>query len=254
MKPSSQLILLFTLILIRFPANGASPDESFRQGNQAYTEGAYQQAIDHYETILDSGVASASLYYNLGNAYFQLEMKGMARLNYERARRLNPGNDAILHNINLLKESIPGEDHILPKPRVLEWRDYFTGLQRPDAWAWTAIILVLVLAVSLAAVYMTPFPARKKLFLAIAAVFLLGILASIYAAGRQYHLEYVKQHAVVMEDNVAARSAPGDNGQELFILPEGIKVEVNTTMNSWLEIRLPDGHTGWLPDKSVEVI
>ncbi len=254
MKPAFQLIFLFTIILTCFPANGASPDESFRQGNEAYMEGAYRQAIDHYEAILDSGLESASLYYNLGNAYFQLEMKGMARLNYERARRLDPRNDAILHNINLLRERIPGEENILPKPRILEWRNHFTELQKVDGWAWTAIILVLVVAVSLATVYVTPSPAWRKLFLAFAAVFLLGILVSIYAAGRQYQLEYVKQHAVVMEGNVAARSVPGDNGQELFILPEGIKVEVKTAANSWLEIRLPDGHTGWLPDESVEVI
>ena len=254
MKSLPRSILLFFMTLTCLTALGASPDDLFSKANEAYMDGAYQQAIDHYEAILDLEMESAPLYYNLGNAYFQLELTGMARLNYERAKRLDPRNDAILHNIDLLREGIPLEVKALPHPRILQWRDSFTGLQRADGWAWTAIFMILALSVSLAMVFYMRSPAAKKLFLALAAFLLIGIIISFYAAGKQYQMAYKNQHAIVMESNVAARSAPGDNGQELFILMEGIKVEIKASVNNWSEIRLPDGNTGWLPDDAFEVI
>jgi tetratricopeptide (TPR) repeat protein len=73
--------------------------ENFFIANQAYKENRFQDAIDGYKQIIDSGHKNGHLYYNLGNAYFRMNELGKAILCYERARLLIP-RDADL-NFNL---------------------------------------------------------------------------------------------------------------------------------------------------------
>ncbi len=81
------------------PDAGAAPDRLWDLANTAYVNGDYAGAIAIYESILDRGLASARLYYNLGNAYFKEDRTGKAILFYRRALRLRPGNEDVRHNL-----------------------------------------------------------------------------------------------------------------------------------------------------------
>ena len=48
-----------------------APDE-FERGNAFYREGKYDQAASSYEAILKQGLASSSLYFNIGNCYYRM--------------------------------------------------------------------------------------------------------------------------------------------------------------------------------------
>ena len=51
------------------------------------------------------------------------------------------------------------------------------------------------------------------------------------------------------------KSAPDDSGTELFVLHEGTKVIIKSTFaDSWVEIRIADGHVGWLKASDIERI
>ncbi len=97
------------------PDAGAAPDRLWDRANTAYVNGDYAGAIAIYESILDRGLSSARLYYNLGNAYFQGGPHGQeAILFYRRALRLRPGNEDVRHNLEVAEartkddiESIP---------------------------------------------------------------------------------------------------------------------------------------------------
>ena len=60
--------LLLTLLAIFFPLAGWGVTK--QNADDAYTKGNYQQAIADYKELLKRGT-SASLYYNLGNAYYR---------------------------------------------------------------------------------------------------------------------------------------------------------------------------------------
>ena len=79
----------------------AQPADLFRQGNEAYRQSDYQQAIEAYTAVLDAGYENADLYYNLGNAYYRTEQMGMAVLCYERALRIEPGFAEAKQNLAL---------------------------------------------------------------------------------------------------------------------------------------------------------
>jgi tetratricopeptide (TPR) repeat protein len=77
----------------------ASPQTTFFHANALYKDGQYDAAVQEYEQLLQSGRTSGNLYFNLGNAYFKAGKKGKAIVNYERARRLIPGDPDLRANL-----------------------------------------------------------------------------------------------------------------------------------------------------------
>jgi len=71
-----------------------------------YARNEFRQAATLYQAVIDSGYRSASLYYNLGNAHFKLNNLPRAILNYERAVRLAPRDEAIQFNLELSRSLI----------------------------------------------------------------------------------------------------------------------------------------------------
>ena len=64
-----------------------------------------------------------------------------------------------------------------------------------------------------------------------------------------------RAEAIVMVGAVSAKSAPDDSGTELFVLHEGTKVTIKSHFSDdWVEIRIADGHVGWLKTSAIEPI
>ena len=59
--------------------------DAWQDGNDAYREGRYPDAITHYHALLDSGTETGALHFNLGNAYLRDGSLGRALLHYYRA-------------------------------------------------------------------------------------------------------------------------------------------------------------------------
>ena len=60
--------------------------------------------------------------------------------------------------------------------------------------------------------------------------------------------------AIVFSPSVTIKSSPDQSGNDLFILHEGVKVEILDRLSGWFEIRIADGNVGWIPTDAVEII
>ena len=65
------MLFVLAFLFIQTQAN-ASIDTLFEKANHAYTEKNYSEAVQHYEKLIQSGVSSENIYFNLANTYFQL--------------------------------------------------------------------------------------------------------------------------------------------------------------------------------------
>lgn len=81
------------------PADAAN---QFAQANQLYDDGDYSAAVDAYRDILEGGLESGIVYFNLANALVATGNTGEALLAYERARRLLPRHEDIVRNQDLV--------------------------------------------------------------------------------------------------------------------------------------------------------
>ena len=102
MSPRAGLLAVAITVLVSGPAL-ATPTEQFELGNRLFEEKLYDSAIAVYLQVVDQGLESASLYFNLGNACFRDGDLGHAILYYLRARRLDPGDPDIVANLDFAR-------------------------------------------------------------------------------------------------------------------------------------------------------
>ncbi len=246
--------LWLLLMLFVLSSRAQSPDSLMEQANLAYMDESWEEAMELYETILQMEVESAPLYYNMGNTSYQQGEPGRAILYYERAIRLNPSYEPAAHNLEIARNGIINPIEYIPVLLHQRWHDAFIGLLSADSWAILLIIGLTLAVICIALFLVQQIIWHKKLFFSLAVVFLLLTLIAAYAAQRQYHHIRHKQEVIVMEEVLTVRSAPAGRGTELFRAYEGTKAKVIHQMDSWIEVRFPDGNVGWVDSADVELI
>ena len=221
------------------------------RANAYYTTQEYQQAASAYEQLLNSGLESARLYYNLGNAYFKSGDINRAILNYERAKLLAPQDPDINFNLNLANQHVATEIEALPQPFFLRWRNRIINSYPADMWAGISIG-AFILFLGLLGLFIfsrSAFVKKISFWFGIMAIVISGFTFSF--AARQKEKINQRKHAIVFCPRVTVKSAPAETSTDLFLLYEGVKVEISDSVNTWNEIKLPDGNVGWLPDSCI---
>lgn len=235
------------LLLVACSAPLAAQEAFFEEGNRLYQEGDFAGAVALYERILETGVESGELHYNLGNAWFRLGEIGPAVLHYERARRMMPRDDDLRANLELARSLTV--DEITPLPgfwllRVARW--WVDLLSRPVllavvTLAWLTAMGALIVAVAGRAESLVVWSRRVAAAAGgLTLVFGLSLMARELGVGRP-------DEAVIMAEAAAVHSAPSDDRELLiFTVHEGTRVRVERRSDAWVEILLEDGRVGWV--------
>jgi tetratricopeptide (TPR) repeat protein len=233
----------------------AGQDAFFDEGNQRYQDGDFDGALVSYARILEEGLESGDLYYNLGNTYFKRGEIGPAILYYERARRLMPADDDLLANLALARRQTA--DDITPLPefwlfRAVRW---WVELVPRSALAWL-VALAYLAAAGGAAVWVlrpgTPIALWARRAAAISAA--VALVFGINLAVRELRVG-APQEAVVMATEADVHSAPsGDSALRIFAVHEGATVRMGRRSDDWVEIVLEDGTVGWVAAEALEPI
>ncbi len=72
------LVLACVLFIGAVPAVRGDAAASFDAANKLYEQGKYPAAIESYRKMIQAGNVSASVYFNLGNAFFKAGRAGEA--------------------------------------------------------------------------------------------------------------------------------------------------------------------------------
>jgi tetratricopeptide (TPR) repeat protein len=250
----SILMTLFIGLLTCGTLQAESPADRLQEANMAYSDGAWAHAIELYEQLLSDGWEAPELYYNLGNAFFRENRLGPAILNYEKALRLAPGDENARFNLEVARTRIV--DRIDPVPLIFyeRWMKQLLQWQTTDNWAKTGLLCFVFFFLFAAFYLYASSPAYKKLHFVFALIMLVFSLGAFYAAQKQYYNHYVKAEAIVFAPRLTAKSAPGENSPDLFVIHEGTKVQMKQTIGEWVEIYLDNGNQGWVKIHALERI
>jgi hypothetical protein len=245
-RKSKIACVLFAFLLLAIPVQAQVNDAvlAFDAGNEQFARGAYQEALRSYQQAIDAGYVSGALYYNMGNAYFRLDQLGQAIRYYEKARRLIPENAELQHNLKVARSQVATPISSLPTPVWETWWDRF--VLRVGAFPFfVAGLLFYALAAALVGHRIWSGMRNPWLRRALSASVILGVvlLAIAFAASLNPTLD---QRAVVVADTAALREAPADTAATELDVPEGVLVDVLQRQDTWLEVRLPNGVTGWI--------
>lgn len=223
----------------------------WQKANAYYTTEEYQKAIGVYQQILNSGEESAKLYFNLGNAYYKAGDMNNAILYYERAKLLAPNDEDIAFNLKLANQYVVTSIDELPKPFFLRWKQSIINHYSADTWSYISIgAFILFLTLLGLFIFSRTVSIRRIAFwIGILAVIFSGFTFS-FAAHQKKKLD-IRDHAIVFCPRVTVKSSPSESGTDLFLIYEGLKVQITDSLSTWKEIKLADGNEGWLPDSCI---
>lgn len=241
----------FIALFLCFQGYSNKALDLFDAGNKAYSATEFDKAIEMYDSLLSMNYESAALYYNLGNSYFKQKNIGKAILNYERAAQLDPNDEEIQNNLALAKETILDKFETLPSPIFKTLAMSIMTFLSPSHWSVFGLVLLFLMMIG---VYLYLFSNFKRPgFVLGLASLALASFCIIMAYSYQSHLE---NHvpAVILADSSYIKSAPSETAEDVFILHEGTKLEVQDELDGWKKIRLADGKVGWIESGDLEEI
>lgn len=228
-------------------------NDLFKKGNDAYKIGAYDSAKNIYNEIAENGIVSSTLFYNLGNTYFRQGDIPHAILFYERALRLAPYDEDIRYNLEISKGFLVDRINVI-EPFFLEKRWInIASTFKADTWGIIAILLLFLACALFTAFAVSGKKLVKQMGLIGGFVLLIGVITLLLLANTSQN-ELNKNEGIVFAETVTVKSEPGLQGQDQFVIHEGIKVLITGTEGDWTKIKLEDGNSGWLPSTSIERI
>lgn len=248
------LILSFCFSIIYGSNIDTAAQTHMTLGNEAYQKENYSLAIDYYTQNIEDGYESVSLYYNLANAYFKNGNNARALLWYERALRLAPADEDIKHNIAFVNQKITDKIDPIPTSIFSRWWTAMAKQFNEKQWA---IISIISASLLLIAVLLFLFSKNRAIrisgFIILWLSAIILIFSILFASKEKKSLES-HQEAIIMDLVVEAKNEPNASGKTLFVIHEGLKVEITAEMNGWIEIKIPNGEKGWIMENMVEVI
>ncbi len=216
------------------------------EGNAAYEAGSYEQALTLYGQIEEAGMESPALYYNMGNTYYKMKAYPMAILYYEKALKLDPGNEDIRTNLEIANLAIVDKINVIPQSFIKRWWNGLKQSLSADGWAWVSVALFGMLLLCLFVFLTSRRTGWRKAGFFVGLLALTCLVFSLVFAIGQYRDLKVQDEAIIMTPTVTAKSSPSVNSVDLFVLHEGAKVRILDTAKDWNKIRIADGSLGWL--------
>lgn len=226
---------------------------AFFAANELYRQGRFDEAAEKYRFALATGLESAAVHFNLGNAYFRLGDLGRALASYERARRLAPRDPDVEANLEFARSRLRPPPDILLYPL---WRRLLFPLAAvataDELVASTSIAyfsLMALLICRLLARRLSRGLARASMALALC----LGFIGA-NAAERIWEEEFNQRVVVVADAPAAVRFEPSEGGTVHFEATRGTVLLLERREPGWLQVERGDGMRGWMKEEQAELI
>ncbi|MGP1420670.1 MAG: tetratricopeptide repeat protein [Tannerella sp.] len=247
-------ILCFGFMHLMCGISLMAQESAFKEAEVAYKQENYAKAIELYEELLKNNGESYQIYYNLGNAYYKTNKIAPAILNYERALLLNPGDGDIRFNLEMSRLRTTDKIEPIGEFFLVKWFRSIRNLLSVDVWASMGIACFILFIGCLILFFFSKWMRLKKIgFYAGIFLLLTVVLANIFAWSQKKAL-ITRDTAIIFASTITIKSSPDTSGTDLFVLHEGTKVQIKSTLGEWYEIRLEDGKEGWIPQKELKRI
>lgn len=240
-----KLIITFCAATSLFAVSSAfaQADTAFAKANEEYAAGHFQEAIDGYETLVRSGQWSATLFYNLGNAYFRASDFGHAILNYERALALEPRHPEANANLRIARDEARALELAVSAPE--------RSLQLMTLNQYT---IAAAIALWIGIVILTLARRRSAGLIALSILSLLIFAFAVVAVAWLDNGNKGSALAIVTDKGVEARVATAENANTVLALPPGSEIKIVSQRGDWIYAVLPNNLRGWIPAKSAESV
>lgn len=244
------MVRYFTTVMVLAAAwmcagvSAAEVERSFAEANNLYEQKDYAGAIRAYQSILDQGVESGELYFNLGNACFKSGDLGRAVLYYFRAKRLSPNDRDIIDNLAFARRfSSVQMEGVQLNPINAFFVSIVDGYRLSFlAWVSSAIFVMLMgLLVVRAGLGVSGGAIKVGVV-----VVLVLLVASASLTAFKYRHEYLTRRAVILAEESPVYTGASDlSSIELQGAP-GLVVEILDQSGEYFHVLFENKRRGWI--------
>ena len=230
-----------------------TPQDFFKQANEAYKKGDYQAAISGYEKALNSGQGAPEVYFNLANAYYKLNRIAPSIYYYEKALKLSPDDEDVRYNLQLANQMKLDKIDKVPENFFLRLKKSINRTFSYNAWAWIAAGAALMGAVLFILFLFTQNTNIKRL--SFVGMFLLLFLWLFSWYNAEYGKKLAQEKfAIVFSPKVNLMTEPNLTSDTVTVIHEGAKLKIERQEDDWYLVKLPNGKKAWVPKSEVKII
>lgn len=234
--------LIFLIIMSTFLYGKTTEyKELFKKGIDFYNKGKYEKAVEIFSK-LSKKYNDPDIYYNLGNSYAKSGKKGYALLNYKKALKLNPDDEDIKYNIDIISRNL--EDKIDTHNNLLN--NFLSSTWPISGYSATFFLIIGFILFSLKIIWKKTIP-----FWIWISITLIGLL--LYTISYSGYKLFIQPKGIILTKVCNVRIAPLDNEAITFTLHEGTEVEIKKKSGEWLRIMLPNGLSGWVKKSCIGI-
>jgi tetratricopeptide (TPR) repeat protein len=238
------IIAAFFAFAPRLSVATTSAGEQFAQANKLYEAKEFDKAIQAYQSVLSQGVESSSLYYNLGNAYFKKGDLGYAILYYLKAKRLDPSDDDIAHNLAFAKQFSRVQMEGVELNPISSFLVSLVDPYRLETLAWISSGCFILLFLFLIARF--GLGIRTAGVRLAAVVTLVLLVVSVGLTTFKYRHDYLTRRAVIIAEEAPVLTGPTEQSDVELQGAPGLIVEILAETPEYYNVLFENKRRGWI--------
>jgi tetratricopeptide (TPR) repeat protein len=243
-------IIFFILFIF---SNTQNSDNLFKESNDLYTNGDYQNAVEGYLEVLKSGFESAELYFNIGNSFYKLNNIPESNYYYEKAKSISPNDDDILTNLSFAQNLRIDKIETLPITEIKNLKLSILDLLSEKGWSFMLISLIWMMCFAFTFYILSNDSKFKRSFFSISLLFLILSSFTLFVNIEKKKNSEIK-YAIIYDKEIEVWSEPNNISELKFLLHEGTKVKQIDVIEDWLNIQLENGTIGWIQSSSLRIL
>lgn len=233
-------------------AAGPDADSVFAKAGQYYDDKLYPEALAEYINLEQSGMVSASLYYNIGNCYYQLGELGYAILYYMRAQRIDPVDEDINNNLEFARQFMAVS---LEGVKINPVTDFMDAMVRPFtlnrlAWISSGLFILFVLGLALMLFFRFGSLMMRIMIYIICVILVCSAVLTTY----KYRTDYMTPKGVIVASEAGVYSGPDENLELEFTGSYGLVFQVERQEKDYYLVMFENKRKGWIHKSLVEMI
>jgi hypothetical protein len=212
--------LFIVSIVLAIPVAWGADD--FQSGLSAAESRNFKEAIGHFEHFLEKEPNNASALYNLGTCYLNDQQFGKAILNFERALKLHPGDEAAIEKIRISYAAIGQDKEWTPLYGIFESLCYAIGTR-----TWLIISILASILTALVAFQLLSGTKKFSIPLPLLVIsFSTAILLfSLWSGSKASQFGNTSTFAIITKNEVNTLLNPEGEMSDVQ-LPQGTRLEI----------------------------
>ena len=243
--------LLLFLLLLSPTLLVAGVTEDFQEGVRVYDQGDFVASSGKFQSIIDLGYASTSLYYNAGCAYYKAGHLGRAIANFRRAEKLTPDDEDIRTNLAFTKQFCVDKVDVTQVDPFLTRVGNLLATLHPNQYFLISFVAFLI-AFTLLALKRIGIATRfgNSPVVALAIVAIIGVAAMTWVL----RSNYIADEGVIVVEQTEILSGPGNDFELQFEGHEGLTFTILDQKQDYYLGLFANRLKGWVKIPAVERI